>query len=199
MPRQVDHAQRRDDIAAALWHVVRDEGIHSVSVRRVAAEAGTSPSALRHYFTTQDELMGFALNAVVERVRARLLPQLPGLQGLAGATTVLEQMLPLDADRRDETAVYLAFVLRADVDPTLRGIRDEAEAQSREAVRLAVRMVRPGAGVRESETGTELTYALVDGLALHGTLWPERYPPDLLRRTLHAHLDRLAGSAAPGR
>ena len=49
---------------------VRRDGVHEVSVRTVADEASTSPGALRHYFATQDELLGFALRAVVDRASA---------------------------------------------------------------------------------------------------------------------------------
>lgn len=193
MPRVVDHELRRGEIAGALWQVVHEQGIHLVSVRTVAARAGTSPSALRHYFSTQDELLAFALRSVVERVTARLVTMLPGLQGRSGAQLVLEQLLPLDADRRDETQVYLAFVVRAHLDPALRAIRDEAEAGSRRAVRHALGLLAEDGALAgcDLEVLTDRTYPLVDGLALHGTLWPDRYPPEHLRRALSGHLDAL--------
>lgn len=196
VPRLVDHATRRSELAEALWQVVREQGIHHVSVRTVAARAGVSPSALRHYFTTQEELLGFALQSVVDRATARVLPQLPRLRGRSGAHAVLEQLLPLDPDRRDEVEVYLAFNIRAHQDPALRAIRDEAEAASRRAVRHALRLLAEdgalGAG-RDPDEQADQTYPLVDGLALHGTLWPDRYPPAHLRQVLHAHLGELAG------
>lgn len=195
MPRIVDHAVRRQDLAAALWRVVRDEGIHQVSVRSVAAAAGTSPSALRHYFATQDELLGFALEAMIVRVQARLEPVLPTLRGPDGALRLLEQLLPLDAERRDEFAVYLAFLARAHADPRLAAIRDDAEAQSRAAIRHAVALLaddgRLGAG-RDPEQETGRLYPMIDGLALHGALWPDRYPPAHLRAVVRTHLEELA-------
>ena len=199
MPRIVDHAARRAQLAEALWQVVRTQGIHHVSVRSVAAQAGTSPSALRHYFATQEELLGFALQSVVDRVSARLLPLLPQLRGRSGAVHVLEQLLPLDVDRRNEVEVYLAFNIRAHRDPALRTIRDEAEAASRLAVRHALKLLAAddalGAG-QDPEVLTDQTYPLVDGLALHGTLWPDRYPPAHLRRALRDHLQQLARPAS---
>ena len=194
MPRIVDHAVRRQDLAAALWRVVRDEGIHQVSVRSVAAAAGTSPSALRHYFATQDELLGFALEAMIARVRARLDPVLPTLRGRAGAERLLGELLPLDAGRRDEFAVYLAFLARAHADPRLAAIRDDAEARSRAAVRHAVTLLaEDGLGPgRDPEREADRLYPMIDGLAVHGALWPGRYPPAHLRAVLRTHLEELA-------
>ena len=196
MPREVDHAVRRRDLAEALWRVVRRDGIHAVSVRTVAAEAGTSPSALRHYFATQDELLGFALTAMVDRVRDRLVPELPRLRGREGAERILEEMLPLDEGRRDEFAVYLAFIGRALPDPRLREIRDEAEAQERAAIRRAVQLLADAGGLaagRDPEAETDRLYPLIDGLAIHGALFPGAYPPEHLSAVLAAHLDELAG------
>lgn len=194
MPREVDHAVRRRDLAEALWRVVRLDGIQAVSVRTVAAEAGTSPSALRHYFATQDELLGFALEAMIARVRARLEPVLPTLRGRAGAERLLAELLPLDAGRRDEVAVYLAFQVRSHADPRLAAIRDDAEALSRDAVRHAVTLLaEDGLGPgRDPERETDRLYPMIDGLALHGALWPDRYPPAHLRAVLRTHLEELA-------
>jgi len=201
VPKVVDHDERRAEIIEALFRLVRRDGIHAVSVRTVAAEAGMSASALRHYFGTQDELFTVALQSVVDRVRARLEPLFPVLSGRAGALTVLEQMLPLDATRRGETQVYLAFVTRAHPDRALRRIRDHAEAESRLAIDYAVGLL-DGAGAlgtgRDPETEVERLYAVVDGLALHGAFWPRRHPSSGLLAVLHAHVDEMASDLRGG-
>ena len=195
MPKLVDHVERRADIIEALFSLVRRDGIHEVSVRTVAAEAGMSPSALRHYFQTQDEMFAVALQSVVDRVRGRLEPLLPLLSGRAGALTVLEQMLPLDATRRGETQVYLAFATRAHPDRSLRRIRDLAEAESRMAIHYAVRLLAEGGALGAGRVAADeepRLYAVVDGLALHGALWPRRHPSSALLAVLHAHVDEMA-------
>jgi AcrR family transcriptional regulator len=196
VPRLVDHTSRREAVTQALWQVVRRSGIHAVSVRTVAAEAGISPSALRHYFASQDELLGFALQAVVARVEARLVPSLPDLSGTEGARTILDQFLPLDEERRAEIEVYLAFIGRAHTDARLRAIRDVADARAREAIRLAVTLLDDAGAFgrgRDHETETSRLYALLDGLAMHGALMSDRYPPEHLRQILGAQLRELAG------
>ena len=198
MPRQVDHDARRRTLVEALWRVVRRDGIGEVSVRTVAAEAGTSAGALRHYFATQDELLAFALTSVVERVTGRIGP-VEGLRGRDAAVAVLEQYLPLDDDRRVETAVYLAFIGRAPGDPAVQRIRGETDELSLRGVRLAVDLLADagelGAG-RDAGDEAERLYALLDGLAMHGSLMPQRYPPQRLRDLLAAHLTELRRPAA---
>ena len=194
MPRIVDHLERRTALVEALWRVVRHSGIQAVSVRAVAKEAGTSPSALRHYFTSQDELLGFGLTAVVERVEARLAPQWSELSGAAGARLILEQFLPLDEDRRMEIEVYLAFIGRAHTNALLRRIRDAADARAVEGLRRALELLADAgelAAGRDLAAETSRIYALIDGLAMHGALMPERYPPEQQRSVLDAHLRDL--------
>lgn len=194
MPRLVDHVARRASLTEALWRVVRRSGIHAVSVRSVAAEAGTSPSALRHYFASQDELLAFGLTAVVQRVEGRLLPLLPQLAGPEGARRIFEQFLPLDEDRRVETEVYLAFIGRAQADPALRKIRDAADARAREGLRHAVGLLADAGAVapgRDLDEETSRIYVFLDGLAMHGALMPEHYPPEHQQRLLESHLREL--------
>ncbi len=194
MPKVVDHDARRAELVRALWDVVRTAGIHAVSVRSVAAAAGTSPSALRHYFATQDELLAFALTTVLERVTARVVPRLAELEGRDGALVVLEQFLPVDDERRIETAVYLAFIGRSPGNPALQRIRDEADALGRQGVRLALGMLADagdvGAG-RDLDAEADRLYALLDGLAMHGSLMPDRYPASDLHAMLRQHLADL--------
>lgn len=173
MPKRVDHAHRREELAAALWRLVMREGIEAASLRRVAAEAGWSSGSLRHYFQTQTQLLAFAMELVVERITARVraIPE-------ADAAARLAQALPIDEERRMETQVFFAFTARALVDPDLRPLRDEAHAALRG---LCV-------AIAGSEREGQRLHALVDGLALHGLLAPGVTTPgrqlELLREQL---------------
>ncbi|HWT95113.1 MAG TPA: TetR family transcriptional regulator C-terminal domain-containing protein, partial [Solirubrobacteraceae bacterium] len=120
MPKHVDHDQRRDELADAVWRLVVREGVEAASLRRVAAEAGWSVGSVRHYFATQHELLTFAMELVVTRATARLQTTPPGPDAPATAAALLGQLLPLDDERRAEMQVWLAFSTRAAVDPALR-------------------------------------------------------------------------------
>ncbi|MDF2713560.1 MAG: transcriptional regulator, TetR family protein [Paenibacillus sp.] len=62
MPKVVDHEQKRKLIAESAWRINESKGIEHASIRAVAANAGLSPGALRHYFSTQDELLLFIVD-----------------------------------------------------------------------------------------------------------------------------------------
>jgi AcrR family transcriptional regulator len=199
MPKLVDHAQRREELAAALWRVVVREGIESASVRRVAAEAGWSTGSLRHYFASQSDLIAFAMELVVQRVRARLAAQPARRDRRAVAAALLHEVLPLDAERRAEMQVWLAFTTRALVEPGLRELRDRAHDGMRTLCRHVVDLL----GAPEPEREAERLHALVDGLALHAVLAPAVTTPARQVDLLAAHLDglrpRRLPASAPGR
>lgn len=195
VPKIVDHDARRTELATALWRVVLRDGIEHASVRTVAAEAGWSAGALRHYFATQDELLAFAMNLVAERIRARAY----GLPDVGTpcdrVLTILEQMLPMDAERRAETAVWFVFTARAQADRSLRRLRSRFDGELAEAIRsLVEQMVEVGLVRSTVDIGveTDRLRALVDGLALHGLTHPGTMTAERMRRTLAAHLDSLA-------
>nr|WP_128645322.1 TetR/AcrR family transcriptional regulator [Rhodococcus sp. BS-15] len=102
MPKIVDHDARRAEIVAAVWRVIERAGMDGATVRSVAAEAGVSPGSLRYYFSDQGELVLFAAEAMTQRVVHRLEAHPTDGDGLVRAIRVLEELLPLDEDRRAE-------------------------------------------------------------------------------------------------
>ncbi|SEL91895.1 TetR/AcrR family transcriptional regulator [Streptacidiphilus jiangxiensis] len=180
MPKVVDPEQRRASVAEAVWRVVLRNGLDGVSVRTVATEAGLSAGSLRHYFATQAEVLTFAMQLVIDRVRARVHV----------ATTVRDvigELLPLDAERRAEAEVWLAFSTRAQVDPTLRALRDTSYDLLEALCGRLVEAVAPGA----QDVEVERLYALIDGLVLHAVMRPDRATPELLRTVVDRHLEEL--------
>ena len=125
MPKVVDHEQRRRELGHAVWRVIRRDGVDGASVRTVAEEAGWSPGALRHYFSTQSELLAFAMRLVVERIENRVAALDSAAEPREQVEQVLQELLPLDDERRAENEVWLAFTARALIDPDLRVQHDE--------------------------------------------------------------------------
>lgn len=187
MPKEVDHEQRREEIAAALWRVVKREGVDAASIRRVAAEAGWSSGALRHYFETQSNLLAFAMELVIRRSSARIRAVNREPDARTRAERALHEVLPLDDDRRAEMQVWLAFTTRAMVDPELRPLRDDAHA----ALRGLCRQIAEAGGSATPDDDGELLHAFVDGLALHAVVTPQVTTPERQKALLAAELDAI--------
>jgi TetR/AcrR family transcriptional regulator, transcriptional repressor of bet genes len=136
MPRQVDHAQRRRQIAHAVWTVMATRGLDAVSLREVAAEAGVSMGRVQHYFPTKDAMILHACEAMAEAAYEQAVgtPAADGNGGSdlqvtsAGATprqtirNVLLTGIPRDDARRAGASVWFAFLTKAAVWPALADV-----------------------------------------------------------------------------
>src|SRR5690242_14963122 len=100
MPKIVDHVKQREKIVEATWRVILREGIGQTSVRKVAEEAGLSPGAMRHYFSTQSELLVFSMDFVSQQFEQRV-QSIKYDKGslLEYIQKIIEELLPLDQER----------------------------------------------------------------------------------------------------
>ncbi|MGV9308482.1 TetR/AcrR family transcriptional regulator [Nonomuraea sp. NPDC003727] len=130
MPRQVDHDQRRRQIAEAVWRLATRGGLEDVTLRQVATEAGVSARLLQYYFGTRDQLLLGALEILnddaEQRARERLamLGEAPGTRTIVRG--VLLELLPLDEERRNRHLVYAAYFVRFLTDPALAKVARDA-------------------------------------------------------------------------
>ncbi|MGM1059348.1 TetR/AcrR family transcriptional regulator [Saccharothrix sp. Mg75] len=202
MPKLVDHDQRRAELARVVWAVIGRHGIEGATVRRVAEEAGVSVGGLRHYFDNQQGLLLFAAREVASSAGARLAEHLRAdAPDVERARLLLEELLPLDADRRVEVDVWLACLTRARVDDSLDELRRAAWAGERHVCRLAVAWCRgatPPAAVGEPLADTALEqraarlHVFLDGLTLQAATFPRELPPAEVGDLLRAELATIA-------
>src|SRR5689334_13631284 len=197
MPKIVDHDARREEIAEALWRVVRRDGIRAASVRTVAAEAGWSAGAVRHYFPDQDGLLSFAMDLVSRRVTEPV--NAIEAKGTVPAIVLryLDEVLPLDAERRAEFDIWLAFMAQAQAESgagTLHAHVDTVHEELRGLCESLVRalseagLLKDGLDVRRE---VERLHALLDGLALHAAIQPQRTTPTRVHQLMRHHVESL--------
>ena len=133
MPKQVDHRERRESIAHALWTIVDRQGWARASMREVAREAGVSLGHLQHYFSSRAQMLIFAMDFAADRTSDRVTRGIAALDQPPHPREVLRvvlvERLPLQPDARATSRMNAAYVLEALHDPTLHqqvavGLRD---------------------------------------------------------------------------
>ena len=157
---------RRREIGEAVWRVIRRDGIDAVSTRSVAAEAGMALGSLRHYFPRQEDVIASAMLLVTERTAARLRAIADA--GEPDQQVLLEQFLPLDAERRAEMEVWLVLAAATLSNAALAPIKSAADAALGAAAMHAVDVLAPDASPGPArERAAQRLHAVIDGLAAH--------------------------------
>jgi AcrR family transcriptional regulator len=203
VPKPVDHQQRRELIARALWRVTARHGLDGVSIRHIAAEAGVSPGMVQHYFRTKDEMMTFSLDVISEHVRARLATHAEELtHGSPGTRvrTLLREMLPLDEQRRLEGHTAIALHAYAAVKPAITASRRDELTQLgsflAEQLRVAQRDRHASAKLDPDHEAIALI-ALIEGLNI--LTLSGHCAPETISAVFDAHLRYLFGEPRLGR
>jgi TetR/AcrR family transcriptional repressor of bet genes len=192
MPKQVDHDQQRQSLAAAALGVIAEQGLEAARLRDVAARAGVTTGAVTHYFDGKDAMLEAALAEVVRRIlddQDAAWSKPPGsLDELIGS---IAQFLPLDAEGVQGWRIWLAFWGRAIVDERLRAKHRDYYAQIGAKLQRAVRAVAPSATGPQARDIADAIIAAVDGVGVRATLEPELWPARRQRAALKTLLEPL--------
>jgi TetR/AcrR family transcriptional repressor of bet genes len=189
MPKVVDHAQRREEIALVACRVVAQYGFEQATIVRIAREAGYTTGMVAHYFDTKQDIIIAALRLILTRIEARLTK--PAAAGAQDLQAVLTETLPIDAQRYIECAFWTAFWGQVSADKRLRRINSWLH---REYMRLFKRCIAEGwpewadwsATVREQVLRSIVTF--INGITASAVVnrsdWPAERQIDQLRLQL---------------
>lgn len=125
MPKLVDHDERRAHIIDALLRTAAQKGLHAVTMRSVAVEAGFSLRLVQYYFDTKEQLLLAALARLAtrmgERVRDRVRAAGTSTDPRRVIEAVLLEAVPTDAESRTFHLVYTEYAVLSVTDPALGG------------------------------------------------------------------------------
>jgi TetR/AcrR family transcriptional repressor of bet genes len=118
VPKIVDHAQRRDEIAHVACQVVARYGFEQATVARIARAAGYTTGMVAHYYESKQDIILAALRLMLLRIEERLTREREG--GEANLLDVLSEALAIDAQRFTECAFWMAFWGQVPADKKLK-------------------------------------------------------------------------------
>ncbi|RTR26124.1 TetR/AcrR family transcriptional regulator [Deinococcus radiophilus] len=169
MPKQVNHDERRAELAEAVWTLIRRAGIAGVTIRALAQESGWSSGAVRHYLPSRAAILTFAAEQLSAQAEAHLR-SLP-LSGTPRENLLafLRATLPLDAESRAMMEVWLAFVGASVGDPDLAGVQGLTYHDLNAAlVEVLIQLENQGWTLgSDPALGALDLQAVLDGLSVH--------------------------------
>jgi AcrR family transcriptional regulator len=118
MPKIVDHAKRREEIALVACEVVAARGFEQATVARIARAAGYTTGMVAHYYESKQAIILAALRLILLRIEERLTRERDS--GEANLLNVLSEALAVDAQRFAECAFWMSFWGQVSTDKRLK-------------------------------------------------------------------------------
>jgi AcrR family transcriptional regulator len=192
----VDRDARRQSFVEAVWRIAERDGAERVSMRAIAAEAGTSVGMLQHHFTDKDEILVAAIRSRLEAKSAQLAravgrvgPDADPAQVLAVA---LRHRLPLTRSLLVEAQV-LTLWLAGDVrSPLKMAVLAQSEQELGEVIVSALMHARAQGRLVDRVDIDGIAGALValNAGLMHGLVLG-RYSPRRANQIIQAQISTL--------
>ncbi len=159
-----------------MWRVLDHRGFTGLSLRAVATELGATTGVVTHYFHSKSELTSYALDLLAHRTEDR--PRKPSTSAVDAVRSGLLDMLPLDADSRTTTRIWVGSWDAALADDTTARAHAARYRASRAKLAALVEqaLVAQGVSAAHADALAERLHAFVLGLATQAVLDPEAYP-----------------------
>ena len=188
MPVLVDHERTRDRIAELACGIVAREGLHALTMRRIAAEAGTSRAIVSTYFRDMRDLVLATFQWTAARQVANI--ERAESQGL-GLEGCVEALLPLDEIRLNDWRVTIAFLGYAVADEELAAIErqriDGAVVRFEKLLMDEQGITKPTAAIRRE---AQRIVSCLLGVAIDYSFDPSAQAQPRMRRQM---VDRVLG------
>jgi TetR/AcrR family transcriptional regulator, transcriptional repressor of bet genes len=200
MPKIVDHAKRRAEIAHVACQVVASHGFEQATVARIARAAGYTTGMVAHYYDSKQDVILAALRLILLRIEERLTRERDS--GDANLLSVLSEALAIDAQRFTECAFWMAFWGQVSADPKLKQLNAWVH---REYMRLFARCFAehwPEWSTRPQTVRDQVVRSMVtciNGLTAGAVTSPRDWPAQKQIEHLSLQLELLRRWASPKR
>ena len=200
MPKIVDHAKRREEIALVACKVVAAHGFEQATLARIARAAGFTTGMVAHYYDSKQDIILSALRIILRRTEERLTRERRSSE--ANLLSMLSEALPLDSQRFTECAFWMAFWGQVSTDKKLKQLNAWVH---REYWRLYVRCFEKhwpqwstfSAEARDQVLRSVVTF--INGLTASAVTSPRDWPAAVQVAQLELHLDLVRRFVKSGR
>ena len=201
MPKRVDHAERRTEIAQALVRAAGRQGLHAVGMRDVAAEAGVSLRLVQYYFESKEKLLLFGLRHLTDRFGERVTAHVRAADDNPGPRAVIEALLtaalPVDEESRLFHHLYTSYAVLSVTDEALAAQPFIKDPDAAERALTDILRQAQAADLLQPGVDSQLTAAglLAMSAGLGTSILVGQRSPESAAAVLDDHLDRIFRSA----
>lgn len=197
--KRAPKGQLREELIKATLACISEDGLEKCTVRHVAERVGVSNGLIRFYFKEKAELLRAAFAYHLDQILEAGDREIFGLD--AHPREILKRYVEANLSPpvvlADTVLLWSSFVPLAIRDRQMAGVRDRHYGQSVERFERLTREALLAAGrTADADDVAHLAtrlFALVDGLWLVGSLYPERFADGELKAIGLAGAEDLIG------
>ena len=192
MPKIVDHAKKKHDIAAAACTAISELGIEKVKLIDIGQRAGCTTGAITHYFANKNEV----LIAAWDYLYSDLIKQtnIVSAREPYSLIDVLSESLPLTPQSRAQVKVWMALTIRSLNNSSLAKKQIETSGLWNMRIRKELRKAQQ-LGVLDSQIDpdfeSQVISIVINGICLRAIMDPKDWPRSRQIKFLCQHVDRL--------
>jgi AcrR family transcriptional regulator len=192
MPKIVNHETRKKEIMQATWKIIETKGIEEVSVRKIAEVMNLSTGSIRHYFSTQNELLRYCIRMAGENVHHHILSHIDlSLSRNEVVDQMVAQILPMDETGQRNMAIWYSIITYTNKNPSLSDIALGIFQHMQHMQASYIDLLKQGNFLNESldlEVEIVRLHALVNGLSARWNIDPTAQTKNIIKKALKTHL-----------
>ncbi|WP_102028782.1 TetR/AcrR family transcriptional regulator [Salirhabdus sp. Marseille-P4669] len=199
MPKKVDLTKRKNQIAAATWRVILNQGIDKASIQSIAKETNMSVGLIQHYFSSKEKIIHYAMNLVLTRMEERAKARLEAFSGTKEASLrrLIKFLIPTDYEEIMEARVWISFMGISFNNSELLTLQKKMDGYSREILQMIIEVMVDLGYLEENEENQfelEILYAFIDGMIIHTLQNPEFYTEKKVDQLIEHYLMNKKGN-----
>ncbi len=177
MPRQVNHDERRTEIAEAAVALMGEAGVKGLTMRALAKRLGGTVTMVTHYYPTRQSL----LDDIGPALLARWQTDLDSLDAIPDAAAALRGtlmwMLPLDEEGLLEERAWFQMVASAigEMSPVGAKLRNDMDTWMRDMIRGHLDGL---VETHQQELVVDILRAAAHGISIGAVENPGKWPPE---------------------
>jgi AcrR family transcriptional regulator len=188
LPRHVDQARRRKDIAEASKRLLRRVGPAGLTLRSIAEELGGSITLITHYYPTRADLLRGVVDEWLLEYEVELEQLGRGAEPRARLQLLLEWMLPLDDETWLDERGRVLLIAEKEEDDSVAYFFDVIDERMR---RMIAERVAPLVPADRLAVTVDVLRTLTNGIVLSAVEHRDAWPAQRQRAVLHTVLNRF--------
>lgn len=201
MPKRVDHDLRRAQIIDGLVRCAAREGLHAVTMRAVAAEAGVSLRLVQYYFQSKSQMMQAALESLEADSVAQWTDRITASASSsvrARLEAFLAAALPTDEQSRTHHLLWTSYAVLSVTDTGMaeQPFVDGPNLRERELAQLLRDAIDDGELPADRDPGIEAGRLLTLSHGLGTSVLVGQRNITTAQTILQYHLDQMFASQA---